>query len=378
MLMNILKRIALVLAVALLPAVLLGFSLSWSFHQVFGTPGHIESALTKSGIYNTIVPNVLDQAQQKLATDNPGSSVSNVPIDQPAIKQIIEQSIPPQYLQTQVNGVINNVYAWVHGQKPRLAFTIDLTVPKQKLADGLAAYVTQHLAALPSCGVALQGGDVDPFNATCIPKGYDTVAAGNKVRDQILSGDFLKNSQLTADTIKTGNGQTLGQKLQPVPGIYHKVRLGIAGLGIVALLLSVAVVFCSVDWRHGLRKLGCLYLPVGLTIILMTWLLSFGLNKATEELSKQSSANQAIQQSILSVAKILASDLRTYWLTAGIGLVSLAVAGFVAYILTKPKGLAKAAPADTETTEKSKEEVTPEDMLDALEPSKPRKPRKIQ
>ncbi|HSX36082.1 MAG TPA: hypothetical protein VLH84_04085 [Patescibacteria group bacterium] len=357
--MHILKKITLVLAATLLPLVLLSFGLTWSLHQVFGGPGHIESALTNSGVYNTIVGNALDQAQSK--QDNPqqpgpgqpqnnqqgqpsdqnnggDKGGNNIPINDPQIKAIIEQAVPPQYLQTQVNQVLNSVYTWMQGKQPNLTFSVDLSGPKQALADGLATYTQQKLASLPVCPAnQLPNSDVDPFSATCVPQGFDVANAASKIRNNVSGGDFLKDPVFTADSYKVGDGQTLQQKLQKVPGIYQKIGLGIYVLGGLLLLLSAAVVLCSATWRYGVRKLANIFLPIGITLTVFAIAISVGLQRASDVLAKGAGDNKAVQQSVFSVAKILANDVRTYWLGFGITLLVLSAAGYTIFCLAKPK-----------------------------------------
>ncbi len=348
--MNILRKLTLVLAITLLPFALFGFGLSWSLHQVFGTPTHLEGALTKSGIYRSIVGNALDQAQSKQQGE-PGSSTgsggdNNVPFAQPAIRSVIEKAFPPEYLQTQTNGVLDNAYGWLQGKQANLNFAIDLTSAKTSLANGLGEYVQKQLSSLPVCAPdKIPTGDVDPFTSTCVPKGFDIAGAAAKAKDKIAGGDFLKDTQITPDTIKNDKGQTIGQQLQKAPKAYQHISLAIEALGAVALLLSVAVVFLSVTWRNGVRKLSNVYISIGAVTALLAWGISFGLSKATAALAKGSTTNKALQQSVLGVAKILAQDLQKYWLSYGIVLLVLGIGGLVWLTIIRPRNVVPKAPS---------------------------------
>jgi hypothetical protein len=229
----------------------------------------------------------------------------------------------------------------------------------------------------------LPSGDVDPFSATCVPQGFNIADAANKIRANVSGGDFLKDPVFTAASYKASNGQTLQQKLQKAPGAYQKVTHGIYALGALIVLLSAGVVLCSATWRYGVRKLANTFLPVGITLTVFSIAISVGLQHASDALAKGAGTNKAIQQSVFSVAQILANNVRTYWLIFGITLIVLSIAGYVTFMLTKPKGPkgepSSPAKADKEGSADSKDEPSdapapqPEDRPHSPKP----RPRKI-
>ena len=116
--MQFLRKMAVSAAASLLVLTLFSFGFAWSLHQVFGTSKNIKHALSGSGLYQSAVPAILSQQQ------NSQSGGNTVPLNQPQVKQIIENAFPPQFLQSQTEQAIDQIYAWANGKTPTLQFTV--------------------------------------------------------------------------------------------------------------------------------------------------------------------------------------------------------------------------------------------------------------
>lgn len=339
MLMQFLRKSAVGLVLSSLFSLLLTFGLALGVQRVLGTPTVVKQSLKQSGIYQTFVANALDQAQKE-QSKQPGAEAQNdqIPINQPEVRAIIQQAASPAFLQTQTEQALDSTYAWLQGKSPHLNVTIDLTDVKTRLADGLGKYAEQRFASLPACtSRSTSGSDVDPFNATCVPKGFSASQAAAQAKNQILNGEFLKDTKFTADSLKLGNGKTLEQQLQAAPIAYQRANQGVYGLGLLVLLLAMALVFLSVTRRSGLKKLAVTFITIGLLSILIGWLSGIGMNWATDAMTKTTGSGQPLQQSLLAVAKQLVSHLRTWWMGYGILLTVLGTGTLVALRFIKPK-----------------------------------------
>ncbi|HTH72029.1 MAG TPA: hypothetical protein VL737_01545 [Candidatus Pristimantibacillus sp.] len=320
------------------------FGVMFGLQRVFSTPTAIKSALKQSGIYQTAIPDALEQAQ-KDQQKNGQSGGDQLPLDRPEVKSIVQNAATPDFLQTQSDTILDAVYAWLQGKTAKLSFSIDLTDVKGRLADGVGQYTQQRLASLPACAPGtVPQGDVDPFNATCLPKGADINALSAQARSQITGGDFLKDTQLNADTLKSKDGKTLDQQLKNAPDIYKKSSMGVYLLGLLVLLLAMAIVFLSKTRRSGFKKVAIIAIVIGTLISLLGWAVSFGLEKASTKIDISNPA----QRSGLKVAQVLANDLRMWYLVFGLTLVGLAIATLVAQGFIKPKDGIETAPAKAE------------------------------
>ncbi len=299
---------------------------------MFGHPAPLKQALDKSGIYSSVVGDLLKQDQGNKQSDN-----SNVPVNNPAVQAVIKQAFPASFLQTQTEKVLDAVYGWVDGGRPALQFSVDLSGAKASLANGLGQYASSRLATLPTCTPdALPSGDIDAFTATCLPAGFDKNAAAAQARDNILNGDFLKDSQLTQDT-KQGDGKPLAQGLQKAPDAYRHIRGGIISAGVLAALLAVGVVFLSATWRVGVRKVSVIAITVGATSAIFALLSSFAVRRVLQKIESHPGANTSLHQHVGAVAQQLVDDVHSHWLVYGIVLIVGGVAALVALKLTAPK-----------------------------------------
>jgi hypothetical protein len=347
--MPFIRKAAIAAAASLLACTLFSFGFAWSFHQVFGTSRDIKQALSKSGIYQSVVAEVLRHQQTSQQGNGVGSN--NIPIDQPQVKQVIQNAFPPQFLQAQSEQVINAVYAWLNSKTPALQFTIDLSAAKVKLADGIGQYATAHLSSLPACAAnAIPTGTIDPLNATCVPAGFDIAAASATARDSILHGDFLKNSNISADSIKNSSGKTLSQQLQPAPKVYNRVNLGVYASGVLALVWAIAIVFASTNRRSGLRKVSTTIITIGAISAALGFLSSFAVHEAANKIASAQTGDKALQQQLITIVQSLADNLRTWWAGYGATLIVLSVVILLTLHLTRPKSdhVEAAQPPDEE------------------------------
>lgn len=328
---------------------------------MLGTPNSLKQAFEGSGFYDTAVSGALDQAQEQ--KDGGQTGETNIPIDNADVRGIIENAFPPESLQTQVEGVLDSIYAWLRGETPDLRFNIDLTDAKMRLADGMGAFVQQRLASLPACTAADLpiGSDIDPFNATCAPPGYDTGAAVAETRQTILGGEFLKDSNLTAENIKNEEGKSLADQLSAIPAAYQNVSWALWASLLAAILAAAAVVFLSVDRRSGLRKLGLILAIEGAVIAVLAWLGAWGLKEAVVRSAiSNSDAALPLQQSALKLVQLLANDLRFWWMAFGLITLAIGAGILIALYFTRSKtDKNPAAPATSQPEPEPKPVQTP-------------------
>lgn len=325
--MDSLRKTTLGLAASLLFTVLLVFGLTFGLLRVFGTPDSLKDALKDSGFYQNVVGNVLDQTQK----EQPANSNDQIPVSDPRVQNVIKTAASPELLQQQSEQALDSVYAWLQGKTPTLSFKIDAVDIKARLADGIEQYATEHLASLPTCAPGATPSDVDPFNATCLPQGMNAAQAAAEAKNQILAGEFLKDPTITAENLKGDNGKTLDQQLAAGPKAYKALTWAVYGAGILAALLTVAVVFLSANRRSGLKKVSITFIVVGAVTAILGWLASFGASKAMEF------AKEPLQQSGIKVAQFLAGDLRGWWIGYGVTLVVIGVGALLALYFTKPR-----------------------------------------
>ena len=326
--MNVFKKSLLGLCALLLTIVLFLFGLVFGLNQIFGTPDALKSTLKESGFYQSVVGDALDQAQKEQSADEQ----NQIPIDNPEVRNVIKSAASPEFLQSQVEGTLDSVYAWLQGKTPKLTFSIPLGDTKTKLADGLYQYAERRLASLPACAPgAVPNTGVDPFSAACLPQGVGAAAIADEARNKIMNGDFMKDTTITADSLRTGGGKTLEEQLQALPAAYQGVRWATFAAGFLALLLAAAVVLLSVNWRSGLKKVGIIFVVVGGLTAAFSRIAGVGLGKL-DELAKE-----PLQLSGVKVGQALGNDLRDWWLCYGTVLIALGAVTLIVLHFTRNK-----------------------------------------
>jgi hypothetical protein len=359
--MQFLRKAALGLAASLLFSVRLALRV----RQVLGTPDTLKRALKDSGFYQTVVNDALTQAQKEQPDPQ---EQDNIPLDQPEVQTIIKRAASPELLQSQTEGALDSVYAWLQGKTPTLTFSADLSTFKTDLANGLGGYVEERLSALPKCSAKNPpSGDFDPFNATCLPPGTNVKKVAAEARNEILKGEFLKDTELTASDLKSEDGKPIDEQLKAVPQAYQAATWATYGAGALALLLGAAVFFLSETKRKGLKKIAIVLLSVGAVTALLGWLLGVGAGRAEQFIREG-----ALQLSMARVGQIIVGDLRNWWLGYGIVLLVLGIGALVALHFTKPKMTAEALAKSPEPPA-DKPPATPPPTKPTPKPKPPKK-----
>jgi hypothetical protein len=330
--MQFLRKAALTAAASLLTLSLFSFGLGWSLYQVFGTPAALKKDLKASGIYDNAAVDVLSQHQ-----DDTGSSVTRIRTDNPEVQRIVAQSIPPSFVQAQTEKVIDSVYGWLNGTQPSLQFNVDLSGPKNDLANNIGNYVQQRLGSLPTCTPdTIPTGDVNVFTVQCLPPDFDQTAAAAQARDQILNGGFLTKTDLTQNT-STENGKSVAQELQDSRANYRSARRTLMITGIVAIVMAVAVVLLAATWRVGIRKVAIVLITVGAVSGILAWLSSFVAQAAAHKIAESQTSSTSLADSVAKLTKMLVSDVHTHWSIYAATLIILGVLALVAIWLARPK-----------------------------------------
>lgn len=320
------RKFGVVVAAALLPLALFTWGLLFSTYQMFAKPDQIKHSLETSGIYETFVSDVLDQAKQKES-----ASEEKIPIDQADVKQVIEGAASPEYLKTQVEGFLDGVYGWVRGETDHLLWQVDLSGVKASLGDGLTKLAQDRVASLPTCSGQVDPQSFDALSADCIPRGVNTSAAVADIRNQI--DKQFKDPVFTQDDLKNDQGKTLESQLSAVPNVYSKLMLGLWVGAILILLFAAAIIFLSVPLRMGLKRAGIIFVSVGAISIVIATLGAYAMKKAAENLG----AEGEIRESALKVISSLADSFRNWWLIFAIIILVLGIGALVAAIVMKRK-----------------------------------------
>lgn len=327
--MNIFRRIGLSLTIVLFSLCISALIVLISIRSVVDTPQPLEKALSNSGIYSSLVQNII--TQQLNNSSSPAASDADV-------QKALEQALSPSFLQQSTEKVINTTYGWAQGSTANPDFSIDLSSVKSAFADNIATLIQQRLNTLPQCppGTAPPTTSDEVMSLSCLPRGIPSTNLTGVVRQETLSSNlFPTGNTLDINSIKNAQGQTLTDQLSIIPIAHQYYVYALYIIPILTILLSVAIIFLSSTKRSGIKRIAWPFITTGITSVIAAILGVWLLNEAVTRLG--AAASGAIQDKMLLVIQTIVNDMRIWWIWLGGGYIVLGIILLVIVRLTRPR-----------------------------------------
>jgi hypothetical protein len=371
---------------------LVGGALAVSADVNLSHPQKLETWLSQSNFYSSVVTNVLHNAQQSASNDEGAGRVS---LADPTFQQAVRAVFTPQLLQQYTNTILTSNYAWLEGKTPSPQFTIDLTSPKHQLAQQVGQTVQTRLTNLNLCSAAqlaqLQATlNTDPLAIPCQLPTLSPQAAAAQATAQINgSGDFLNNPVITASALNpngSNQGQPYYQKLSAAPKLYRWGQRLPSIYGGLALLSILGIVFIAPRKRRGVRRVGIVMLEAGLILLAVKLAADTVFNHLKKRIFNNSSVGQ-LQQSLTDFLHRLEVQLVKveFWFAIAFLVIGVLLLGLL--WLTRNKSVKPAKKPRPDKTEGPSSGSSSTDERPPLpvfkrpprpNPNKPRPPRLIQ
>lgn len=273
------------LTAVVLKFVLFALAVSTAFWVVFGTPDRLQKALSDSGVFDTVVDSVAEEAQ-----NDPQVRTGLDESDAAKIKDAIQSALPKETVEQTVDQVITGVYAWLDGTNESLEFSVDLSQHSDALIQNLAKVAAEKNMSMPNCTarqLAALVPNPNPFEMTCkIPGTTEAQAqavAENYLRNNV---EFFKNPTFTVSNLpKDAQGRTIDQSLSFMPGMFQLAGLVPWILGIVAILLTVLVFYLSKDKLSALKSMGITFLVSGGFLLVTALIARFAMDRSSDPFS---------------------------------------------------------------------------------------------
>ena len=317
--MDILKKIGLGILSPLFIVLLFATAFDIGFVRTATHPTTIKRLVAESGIYDSVIPSVLQQ------TKSIQTSVGTISASDPLIEKAANQSLTPQYIKQNTEAAIDSVYKWLDGDITQPDFKIDLAGPKASFADNVSVAVQQKLAGLPACttaqNVLIAQNGYDAINATCLPRGITAASAAGLVKtDLINSQDFLDKTNLNASNINnSGNNQSVFEsgKLKDAPKQYQRAKKTPIILTVMTILTGAGIVFLSSTWQKGLRHIGINLAIIGLLMLIFSYVLARAVDSSV--VSKITVDNAVLQKDLRALATDIVQQIdKNYWFFGGL------------------------------------------------------------
>jgi len=351
--MEIVRKFVLGILGSLFVLLLLATAFDIGLVRTAGNRQATKRLVSESGVYSTVVPNILQQ-QKTIST-----RFGDIPATDPVVQQAAHQAITPQFVRQNSEAAIDNIYDWLEGKVGQPSFKFDLSTAQDDFAVNVAAAVQGRLAKLPSCTLAQnlaisRSGSFSALNSACLPFGVTPASAANQLKNEIAGQhNFLKDANFSVADLKDGSGQPYFEQpsVKKIPLQYQRLKKTPAVLSILTVLAGLGLVLLSANRLKGLRHAGIILAAIGLLMMAF----AYGINRAvsTKITPKIQLDNAVLQQDIRKLVTDVAGQINgNYWFFGGLyAATGLAAIGSAEYYLRRgrpePGDANENAPADS-------------------------------
>ncbi len=343
--MNRVRKATVYLFALLLFGALINTAVFTSTNATLTKPEKIESYLGDSQIYSHFISYVTDQAEKALGDNDQSGTVS---LSDAAIQSAAEAAFPKEFVQSQINAVIDTNYSWLEGKTSAPNFRIDLTTQKQEFAKKVGEYAKTYVATLPVCTTAqqVQQNTGSILSATCRPAELTPESAQALVTEQVASaGNYLANPVITPANINpdaAAAAQPYYDKPSSAPDAYQttlKLPYVLAGFSV---LFALAVVFISRERRKGLRLVGIVLLLAGTSLVAVKFIANAIFKHAETRIFNDSTVGQ-LQRALTDFAQRVETSVVRTELWFGIAFLLMAAIIFGILAGTRKSGDSKSS-----------------------------------
>jgi hypothetical protein len=292
-----------------------------AFLALFGTPGPLKNALEKSGVYDSLVDDVLKATKQQRTAEN-------IPVERPEIQAAAKAAFTPDFLRTTSVNILDGTYNWLNKKSAQPDFRIDVSGPKQAFTGSLGDYAVNRAKSLPRCTLQqLQelGSAIDPFTVSCLPPGLNADNLRDDVEKEInKEKGFFENPIITADRLSNNEqGQTPFEQARLVPTIFGWLKLAPFLLMVLMALSAAGLILLHDQRRRGIHITGRAFLSSGVILFLFSGLVSILFGQANRPNGSFGNAiNNEFQQTVLSIIGALSGTYgKTLMLIGGLYLI---------------------------------------------------------
>lgn len=234
------------------------------FQFVITKPDQVKQVVRDSGVYNKLVPAIINQTVSEMKSTAP----NELPLNDPKIQEIFVSSIDAQSTQTYAETAIDSIYAWLSSPSDNISGTIDYSKSRQTIIEQLVGYAGKRAESLPQCTPAQSRAvatEFNAFNTPCRPIGLDAKALAEQLNKELSRSD----TPLAKDKFEFTNSGFggIGEKSDKYKSYY---RLASNAFWIV--LAIFVLVFAGLIYRYRNKKLRAIYVTslknaIGLAII---------------------------------------------------------------------------------------------------------------
>jgi hypothetical protein len=173
---------------------------------------------------------------------NPQSQ-ANISASPEAIKTALNATFTPDFVQTQIEAILNNAYDWTENKTPEFTFSIPIDQKRDTLIQQLSKAVEPQIAALPICRSTQQAPQ-----STCRPSNVTIEQFASQLTTQSIDESGAFAAPITNESISKNNQKDPQQSDKSPLTQLPAIRAGIDMLLIIlpiAAIVSIAIVILA-------------------------------------------------------------------------------------------------------------------------------------
>lgn len=298
--------------------------------QTVGKPERTKTILSESGLYGIVATNIRKQFIEG-ETQVAGASSA-------LAQDSISKTLTDARIQGYIESGIDNTYSWLNGETANPEIKIDVTSIKADFANNMTQNIEARLATLPACSRNTVPTTSDITAIECIPRGYNTTAEIERIRQQILAADtsdLTGNNEAEQTISLTGdqasnNEAPVEHSLESVKSVYTWAKRIPQISGVLFVVSALAITLLSRPRYKALRTLGLAAIPYGILYLLVGILAPPILANIFKSMTAQSQSD-SFAQPLQHIGQSLAGTVGSYFVWFGIALTISGIACFVIY-----------------------------------------------
>jgi hypothetical protein len=225
----------------------------------------VKGWLNQTGVYENLINNfIAPQIRQSFAAD-PQTKILTADM----MVDSLNQSLPPAFVKTQTEKVVNSSYDWLSGKTDRVEFTIPLEQPAEQFYATIRSRLIANLQALPPCRTATATYD-QITSATCLPRSITAETAADQIVGQIKTEGQLFAPTITEQTFTPPSGQqdNIGT-LTAIPTTLHWLYWIHVLSWPLAIAAAASLIYLNQPRIKGIRTIGFRILLPGFVYLLI-------------------------------------------------------------------------------------------------------------
>ncbi|WKZ30787.1 MAG: hypothetical protein QY318_02970 [Candidatus Dojkabacteria bacterium] len=230
----------------------------------------VKSWISSSGLYENLVPIGLLVLEDRLRE---GTLEDEIFMTEEEIEELAGSVLEPEWVQEQVEIVIDALYSWLNGDTESIQFTIDLADRKAEIINVINTMLKRKFEAASLCTqsemLELGDNEFDPFSYSCLPPGMTVEEAHSKVDE--FTQAMSEHEAFLADTKLDSSMVMLPPDVEEnAPLVFMALKYGPYALLLLGSLISLLIVATSPNHRFGFNLAAVVWALSGFLLVIIS------------------------------------------------------------------------------------------------------------